>query len=255
MPDTLPLVSVIVLSHGRPGYLPRVIDSIMAQSYPRIETIVVDNKSSSSEEIAQLVRQYDGVKLIQSESNLGFTGGMNCGIQAASGEYVHCTLDDVLLDQECIAQLSHYMQQEPSSGLLSGILYYEDGTICCAGGEVCLNPIYQLKVYGEGETDRGQFSEPFQVKYVPGGMIFSRLDFIKQLDGFREDFFLYSEDADLCARVGKLGRAITVVPQAKVCVLDAPHAFKSEGIAYHKLVIKTPSLLSERYRSRAWETN
>jgi hypothetical protein len=34
--------------------------------------------------------------------------------------------------------------------------------------------------------------------------------------------------------VAKAGYTITIVPQAKAYVLDAPHAFKSEGIAFHK---------------------
>jgi len=304
MRDTLPIVSVIVLSHDRPSYLPKVLNSITGQSHPNLEIIVVDNKSRSSEEIAQIVHKYDGVKLIRNAVNLGFTGGMNKGIQAASGEYVHCTLDDVVIEKDCIQLLLQYMQQQPSAGLLSGILYHEDETICCAGGEIYLTPIYRHKVFGAGEKDVGQFPEPFQVKYIPGGMIFSRLDFMKQLNGFREDFFIYSEDADLCERVAKLGRSITVVPQAKVCVLDAPHAFRPEGIAFHKLknifalyllharfrvlpefllrygvisfpkylltnrkfiwplikawvwfLAKTPSLLSERFRNRAWESN
>lgn len=231
---TAPAVSVIVLSHDRPDYLAKVLDSIVEQSHPTLEIIVVDNQSRSSDEIAQLVLQYEGVKLIRNSANLGFTGGMNKGIQAASGEYVHCTLDDILLDKDCIRHLVEYVRQQPSTGLLSGILYYEDETICCAGGEVHLTPVYRLEVFGEGKRDVGQFPEPFQVKYIPGGMIFSRLDFMKQLRGFREDFFMYSEDAELCARVAKLGRTISVVPQAKVCVLDAPHSFKSERIAFHK---------------------
>ena len=47
-----PLVSVVVLSHDRPDYLPRVLDSIRAQTYPALEVLVVDNKSARSGEIA-----------------------------------------------------------------------------------------------------------------------------------------------------------------------------------------------------------
>lgn len=235
MKAIVPKVSVIVLSHDRPSYLPKVLESILAQTHSNLEVIVVDNHSDSSGEIAQLVHGFPGVRLVQNKTNLGFTGGMNKGIRAATGDYVHCTLDDVLLDRECISSLTQYLEQHPMTGLLSGILYYEDETICCAGGEAHLTPIYRLKVFGEGEKDVGQFPDPFQVKYIPGGMIFSRLDFMIQLNGFREDFFIYSEDVDLCARVAKLRRDITVVPQAKVCVLDAPHAFKSDRIAFHKL--------------------
>ena len=236
MTNNLPLVSIVVLSHNRPEYLPRVLDSIVSQTYPNIEVIVVDNKSSSSNELAQLVHQYKSVRLIQNSGNLGFTGGMNRGIEAASGEYVHCTLDDVVLESNCLERLVEYMRLHPSAGLLSGILYHEDGeTICCAGGEFYLTATYKMKVFGAGEKDVGQFSAPYEVKYIPGGMVFCRLDFMRQLRGFRNEFFMYSEDADLCARVTKAGHTIAVVPRARARVFDAPHAFKAEGIAFHKI--------------------
>jgi GT2 family glycosyltransferase len=230
----LPVVSIVVVSHDRPGYLPRVLDSIIEQSYPNIEIVVVDNQSRSSDEIARLVTLYEGVRLIRNPGNPGFTGGMNIGITAAMGDYVHCTVDDVILDKDCIKYLADYMQEYPQSGLLSGILYNEDRvTIRCAGGEFVLGPIYQKRIFRAGETG-GPRPEPYEVNYVPGGMIFGNTAFLKSLGGFRKEFFIYAEDTDLCARVAKSGRTINVVPQAKAVVFDAPHAFTDGGIAYHK---------------------
>lgn len=235
MNKSLPLVSVIILSHQRPGYLWRVLDSVLAQSYRNLEIIVVDNRSRDSDEIARIVHSYEGVRLVQNKTNLGFTGGMNKGIEAATGLYLHLTVDDVLFEKDCLQQLVEYMESQPSTGLLSGILYNEDGSIRCAGGKVDLAPVYTKTIFGAGEKDIGQFSAAYPVKYIPGGMIFSRADLLKQLKGFRRDFFIYGEDSELCARVSKLGYDIVVVPQAKVTVLDVPHAFTPEGIAFHKL--------------------
>jgi GT2 family glycosyltransferase len=234
--NEMPLVSIIVVSHDRPAYLPRVLDSIVAQSHPNLEIIVVDNASRSSEEIASIISQYKGVKLIQNHANVGFTGGMNTGIEASHGEYVHCTLDDLILERDCIRHLVNQAQEQRSDGLFSGILLMEDGcTIRCAGGEFQLSPIYRQTIFGVGEKDQGQYQRPYRVKYVPGGMIFCSLSLMKRFNGFRTEFFMYSEDTDLCARVAQAGHPITVVPQAKVVILNAPHAFKSEGIAFHKI--------------------
>jgi GT2 family glycosyltransferase len=231
-----PLVSIIVLSHDRPGYLARALDSVAGQSYRNLEILVVDNKSRSSDEIARLVSQYRGVRLIQNGVNLGFTGGMNRGLEAATGHYVHCTVDDVILDRDCIRHLVEYAQEHLSDGLLSGVIYDEKGeTILCAGGEFMLTPIYRQKVLGQGEKDAGQFRHPFNVTCLQGGMVFSRLQFMRRLKGFREDFFIYSDSIELSARVLKSGNPITIVPRAKVYVIDAPHAFTPEGIAFHKL--------------------
>lgn len=233
--NSKPLTSIVVTSYDRPDYLPAALDTIAAQSYPNLEIIVVDNPSRSTDEIRRIVGRYDGVKLIENPANLGFTGAMNRGIEAATGKYVYCTLDDVLLDRECISQFVTHAEQHPGNYLLSGILLNEDGcTIRCAGGEYTLAGVYRQKILGAGEKDAGQYRQPYDVKYVPGGMIFSTTNLMRRLKGFREKFFMYSEDADLCLRVAEAGGSITIVPQARAYVIDAPHAFKSEGIAFHK---------------------
>lgn len=249
MKNNCPLVSVIILSHKRPGYLKRVLDSIKAQTYPNLEIIVVDNKSRLSDEIAAVVHSFPDIKLLRNDTNLGFTGGMNKGIEAATGLYLHLTVDDVIFEKDCLRHLVEYMESQPSSGLLSGILYNEDGSIRCAGGKFDLAPVYQKTIFGAGEKDTGQFSEAYQVRYIPGGMIFSHSRLLKRLKGFRHDFFIYSEDSELCARVSKLGYKIMIVPGAKATVLDVPHDFTPEGIAFHKIKnLLTLYLLHARWR-------
>jgi GT2 family glycosyltransferase len=236
MSESRPKVTVVVLSHDRLALLPAVLDSVLTQTYNNLEVIVVDNKSKNSDEIARLVGSYPSVRLLQNAENLWYTGGMNRGIAAATGEYVHCTVDDVLLDKDCIKHLVEYAVGHPAAGLLCGILYQEDRrSICFAGGEFALAGTYQKKVYGEGEQDVGQFPEPFKVSCVDGAMLFSRMECIRRIKGFREDFLIYVDSVELSARVLKQGYEIVVVPQAKAYIIDAPHAFSDKGITFHKL--------------------
>jgi GT2 family glycosyltransferase len=236
MSDPKPLVSVIVLSYNRPECLRRALDSIARQSYDNLEILVVDNKSESSDRIKEIVCNYPEFKLIQNSSNLGFSGGMNQGQAAASGDYVYLTLDDVVLEENCLLRLAEYMETDPASGLVAPILYSELGdTIVSAGGEFKLTPVLQVKFLGTGERETGQFPEPFQVNWIPGAAMFCRRSFLNRLKGFRQEFFMYSEDIELCARVRKLGYRLTVVPQAKVFVGEAPHPSINHQIVFHKI--------------------
>jgi GT2 family glycosyltransferase len=231
-----PLVSVVLLSHDRPAYLPKALDSLIAQTYPHLEIVVVDNHSRSSEEIARAVEKYEGVRLIRNAENLGFTGGMNRGIEAARGVYVYCTNDDVVVDRECVERLVEYAEAHPEAGLLTGVQYREDRrTILCAGGEFHLEPIYVRKFHGHEEADTGQFREPFKVTCIDGAMTFGPRALLQELKGFREDFFIYVDSIELSARVLKRGREIVCVPSARAYVFDAPHVFTNEGIAFHKV--------------------
>ena len=235
MGHSQPLVSVIVLSYKRPQFLAAALDSIRSQSYLAVEVIVVDNNSAESAEIERLVRGYSGVKLVMNAVNLGYTGGMNAGLIAASGEYVHFTTDDVQLERDCLEHLVKYDQAHSVIGLLGGTLLTEDReTICCAGGEFALDAVYHRKNFGEGEKDIGQFACPFEVSCIDGAMIFGRTEFLRALGGFRSEFFVYSDSIELSARVHKVAGRIVIVPKAKAYVHNAPHAFTDERLSFHR---------------------
>lgn len=231
-----PQVSIVLLSYNRPQLLRQALASLQQQSYQELEVIVVDNPSVASLEVAQVVSQYPPVKLIQTGSNLGYAGGMNRGIESASGDYVYLTEDDIVLDADCIDWLVKYLEGNPSADLIAPVIYNkESGTIRCAGGELALNGVYQRKVYGAGERDAGQFATPFEVTYIDGATMFARREFWQQFKGFREEYFMYVEAVELCARIAKSGSKMTVVPQAKVYHFEPEAGPTSPDLEFHKL--------------------
>lgn len=234
--ETQPTVSVVVLSHNRPDYLSRALDSIKAQTYPALETLVVDNRSALSGEVARVVAGAAGVRLVALEQNLGYTGGMNRGLREAAGEYVYLTVDDCTLAEDCVERLMDDALAHPAEGLLAGILMFADRrTIACAGGEFALSPVYERRNLGAGEEDAGQFAAPFEVSCLDGAMIFGRAAYLRALGGFREDFFLYSDSIELSARVRKAGGRIRVVPSARAYVHESPRALTEERLSFHKM--------------------
>ena len=231
-----PRVSVVLLSYNRPAFLREALAALLVQSYKNFEITVVDNPSPASEEIAQFVSQYPGVTLIQHQTNLGYTGGMNKGIASASGDYICLTEDDIVMDQDCIQRFVEYMDDHPATGLIAPIIYNKAGrTIRWAGGRFELGGVYRMKIYGAGESDIGQFPDPFEVNFIDGATMFARADLWKSLSGFREDFFMYAEAVDLSIRVAKSGKKLEVVPQAKVYHFEPPENPTPPEIEFHKI--------------------
>ena len=236
MLDGSPTVSVVVLSHDRPEYLPRLLDSILNQTYKALEVLVVDNRSARSEEIARLLGRYPSVRLVRNEGNPGYTGGMNRGIAEARGEYIYLTVDDAMLESDCVERLVGHARAHPHEGLLTGmILTFDRRTILSAAGEFALAPIYHRRNIGAGEEDTGQFERPFEATCLDGAMVFGRLQYLRDIGGFREEFFIYSDSIELSARVLKSGGRITCVPRARAYIDAAPHVFTEEGISFHKM--------------------
>jgi GT2 family glycosyltransferase len=236
MNSNRPTVSVIVLSYNRPALLREALAALDAQSYGRVEIILVDNRSPASSEVARIAAEFPAVRLISNDDNLGFTGGMNQGIASASGDYVYLTEDDMTLDRDCILRLIEYAEGRGEEILLSPVLYNRAaGTIRCAGGDVSLGGVFRMKIHGSDEADVGQFARPFDVTYVDGAVIFARTDYMRRLGGFRDDFFMYVDAVELSVRVKKSGGRMTVVPGAKAYHFEPPEGERVPAtIQFHK---------------------
>jgi GT2 family glycosyltransferase len=218
-----PTVSVVCLSFNRPHLVRGALESIRAQSLRPLETILVDNRSERSGEVAGVAAEYPEVRLIANSTNLGFTGGMNTGLREAIGDYVVLTEDDITLHPDAVRQVVGRLQANPQVGIVGGLMLNKTaGTIRCAGGRVTLGPRFQMQVIGENEPDDGQFAEPFPVTYLPGAFLAARRAVWARLGGFRERYFAYMEDIDLCVRAEKTGLTLEVVPAARVWHADPP---------------------------------
>jgi glycosyltransferase involved in cell wall biosynthesis len=80
-----PLVSVVIPVYNGERYLSQALDSVLAQEYPRIEVIVVDDGSTDGS--ADIARGYQAVRYLY-QSNAGPAAARNTGIGAASGEFI-----------------------------------------------------------------------------------------------------------------------------------------------------------------------
>src|SRR6185503_10394131 len=91
----LPLVSIIIPCYNQGRYLGDAIESVLRQSYRRLEIIVVDD--GSTDDSSQVARKYSDVKLRRQE-NRGFSRARNAGLEASRGDYlVFLDADDRLL--------------------------------------------------------------------------------------------------------------------------------------------------------------
>lgn len=80
-----PLVSVVVPVFGGERFVSESIESIAGQSYPRVETIVVDD--GSPDRSAEIAEAHEGVRVLR-EPHRGVAGARNAGIEAARGELI-----------------------------------------------------------------------------------------------------------------------------------------------------------------------
>lgn len=236
MSGPAPLLSIVVLSYDRPAYLRQALASLVAQSAANCEIIVVDNPSASSPEIASVVAAFPDIRLLSLPANRGFTGGMSAGIAGARGRHVLLTEDDIVMEPGCLAALLKEAGGAGAPAVLTGIML-DQGTrrIRCAGGEIALGPPFRMQVIGAGEDVGGARTTPYEVSFAPGAFLFFPAGTLSALGGFRDDYFMYLEDVELCLRARRLDIEIRVVPGARVGHLPPAPGPASPALEFHKI--------------------
>lgn len=92
-----PLVSVIVPTYNRPGFLCELLESLVRQTYRRLQIIVANDAGEPVDFVRELYPELD-VTVIHMERNAGHVHARNRALKEAWGEYVLlCDDDDLLL--------------------------------------------------------------------------------------------------------------------------------------------------------------
>jgi GT2 family glycosyltransferase len=122
--DPTPRVSALIVSYNTRVLLLESIASVVNE--PGVETIVVDNGSLDGSPQA-IAERYPSVRLICSETNLGFAAGMNRAAACARGRYLLLLNSDARLEQGALNLLVELLDRAPSAALVGPRLRYPDG--------------------------------------------------------------------------------------------------------------------------------
>jgi glycosyltransferase involved in cell wall biosynthesis len=122
------LVSVIIPCYNQAHFVGDAIESVLAQTWPQREIIVVDD--GSRDDPAMVVAPYAGVRLIR-QTNQGVSAARNRGMRASTGEFlIFLDADDRLTSRALEVHL-HHLQARPDCAMAAGH-YCEiaaDGTV------------------------------------------------------------------------------------------------------------------------------
>lgn len=107
-----PLISVIVPIYNVEALLPRCVDSLLAQTYPHLEIILVDDGSPDGcGAICDAYAQKDGRIRVIHQANSGLAGARNAGLAVARGEYLGFVDSDDRVAPEMYETLLRHIQQ------------------------------------------------------------------------------------------------------------------------------------------------
>jgi GT2 family glycosyltransferase len=211
-----PLVSILVLNWNGEAFVAECVESLLAQTYQRVEIIVVDN--ASTDRSVPLIRERYGerVRLIVNDANLGFAAGNNVGIAAARGAYILLINNDAVAEPGWAEALVREAEVDSRVGMCaSKILMHDDPCVIDSAG-LLLSCDGLGRGRGRLRRDVGAFNKPEDVLLPSGCAALYRRAMLAQIGVFDEAFFMYCDDVDLGLRGRVAGWRCRFVPDAVV---------------------------------------
>jgi glycosyltransferase involved in cell wall biosynthesis len=134
-----PLVTVIIASYNQREYLVQAIESVLGQTYDKIEIIIVDNGSTDGSQ--ELIKQYEHhshVRVILHDKNIHITTKLNQCVDLARGDFVAILHgDDYYLPHKIERQMAIFQSSGADTGIVYGPGYrrfVDSGKQVVAGG-------------------------------------------------------------------------------------------------------------------------
>ncbi len=207
-------VVFIVLNYNNPDDTEKCLDSIKAHA-PDSSVVVVDNASTKGD-IGAVCEKYPAVKLIRSETNLGFGRGNNLGLRWAlketEAEYLFILNNDAYIDAGTTTLLAEFLDAEPDFDVVGPRIVFSDRPhILWYGG----GGLDWTKGGGRSWGMLKPFdgvTEMVEVTLIPACAMMIRRETIKRVGGFDPRYFMYSEDVELCARIVREGGRLAYLP-------------------------------------------
>ncbi len=122
--DANPLITIVTPSYNQGRFLKATIESVLSQSYPHVQYMVIDG--GSSDESVEILKHYGDRFYWVSEKDKGQTDAINKGMRRAQGAIrAYLNSDDVLMPG-ALATVVEYLRTHPECDLVYGRANYID---------------------------------------------------------------------------------------------------------------------------------
>lgn len=186
----------------------------------RPEAVVVVDNSPGDERLDEVSLRFPRCHLVRPSTNAGYGAGMNLGIVQA-GQLVDVPsllllTHEVRLEPTAAEVLLRALEAGPQLAVAAPLLGdLQDASVTWSAGAVLEGWRLRPRHRGIGTPLDSQRGAPqLTCDWVDGAALMVRSEAIGRLGGFREDFFLYWEEVDLCLRLRHGGWQVACVPTA-----------------------------------------
>ncbi len=213
-PDA-PRISVVIPNFNGAAHLEVCLRSLLRQTYPVTEIVVVDNGSQdhSVERARQVVPQ---VRILPQVRNLGFAAAVNLGVHEATGDWIAVLNNDTEAAADWLEECVAAIKRHPDASFLAcRILDFETRDHIYSAGDCFLRAGIGYR-RGQERQDGLQYGCEVPIFSASGCSALYRKEALESAGGFEDEFFAYLEDVELGLRLQAVGARGYYAPKARI---------------------------------------
>ena len=221
-------LSIIIVNWNSVEYLKKCLESIYKETRSmQYEIVVVDNASYDGSDIV-LENDFPEVIFIQSEENIGFARANNHGYENSSGRNLLFLNPDTEILDSAIDVMHSHLESIDDVGAVGCKILNSDLTLdisCVRPFPFIMNSLFEsqyliarfpkVKLWKSNPL----FPEnraPRKVEVILGACIMIKRKIFEDIQMFSTDYFMYSEDVDLCCKVNQTDCNLYYVSHASI---------------------------------------
>ena len=230
-------LTIIIVSYNTIDLLKKCINAIEKYEKKVKKIIIVDNNSSDGtlEYLSKFIKQKSRYQLVSLKKNKGFAAGNNVGLKKAKTKYSLLLNSDTEFKSSILEDMVSWMDENDSIGVSSCKLVYSSGKVQGTGGyfpnllnvftwmtiqdlpfvDNIIKPFHPHKEKSANKNDKFYESKR-ELDWVTGAFFLIRSKMLKEIGYIDEDYFMYTEEVDLCYRANQKSWKVMYNPKWEI---------------------------------------
>ncbi len=219
------MIDFVIINYKTGDLTCSCIKSIFDTYSADAKIVVVDN-ASPDDSVQTISKNFPDVKIIKNEQNRGYSYAVNVGVRATNSKFVIVSNADVEFHPASLHIAEQALSDDDKIGVSGFYEFYPGGKPQRSFGyfpgfKLGLMDIFFIRGIRDNlhiisRKNKTNPTKIHKVEYADGACLLIRREVFEMLNGFDEDFFFYTEEADFCRRVWDLGYRVVVNPKATI---------------------------------------
>jgi GT2 family glycosyltransferase len=248
-------VGIVLLNYNGSEDTLACVASLENINYKNYEIIVVDNASTDGS--FEKLRKEFGNKhtLLASKRNGGFAHGNNIGIKHGlnnGAAYILLLNNDTIVEPDFLLKLVEPAEDNETAGIITGKILYESqrDKIWYGGGEINWKRFSGVHYTNNSKDNFSNQNLATTVSFASGCLMLIKREVFEKLGLLPEEYFMYYEDLDFCAKIYNNGYSIIYNPQCKIYHKVSADKGKEESAFIVECYTRSRLIFMNKYKNK-----